>query len=1276
LGGKEMLITENQLDEWSRRNSRDAQGTIVELVWRLVAASCPKPKERRFPLSDSIGQHGPDGILEVAFSFEPFIPDSRSYWEIGAGLDPHDKATKDYKSLTEVVPEHIRLDTTFIFVTPLSGRRGWEYSWKEEAQAPWLEERRKKGEWKNIQIIDGTRLVDWLKQFPAVEFWLAQKIGGIPTSQIEIPTHHWSVLSSTAAPPLLTPELFLSNRDEAISKLDEVFNGSLVQLKLTTHYVDQVIDFVAAYLASLDSEAQVDVVGRCLVVSGAEAWSTICNQPQWKNHILIADASLDLTGDAGSKLIQKARGAGHAVISGGPHGGIPDTSSVPLPAPLMHQIQESLKKAGYKEGRARALAQKSGGNLSSLLRCIQNLSVAPAWAERSNATDLAIAVILGSWSNKSEADRIVVEKLSAKAYGEWIRGMQEMAVRPDTPLIQRDGGWKFIARYEGWYWLGPHLYDDHLDRFREIVTEVFREIDPKFDLPPDQRFAASVHGKVLAHSRRLRNAVAETLALLGSHPDALQSCSLGKAEMIAALTIREIFSEADWYRWASLNDLLPLLAEASPREFLDAVDKALQKNPSPFDQIFAQEGDSLFGGNYLTGLLWALETLAWDANHLTRAVICLGELAERDPGGQSGNRPANSLKTIFLPWAPQTCASVAKRTAAIKTLLMELPKVGWKLLISLLPDQHSVSFGSRKPAWRVTISDEWRDGVSIKEYWEQVNAYAELVLNQAKKDASKLAELADHLENLPNPARAEFLEYIASDSVVSMSIEERLPIWNKLVDLVSKHRKFADAKWAMQSKQVDEIESLAERLAPDTPFFRHQRFFSESDHDLFEEKGDYEKQVQNLEKRRQDAVSEVAGTEGVSAVLTFAKNVKSPWRVGISYGTLAKLEDDKVVLPHLLEQKAENESLFQFVGGYVRGKFYSKGWEWVDGIQMLDWTAVEKGQFLAFLPFDQATWERVKKLLGDDQSPYWSKTSANPYETKTGLDYAVDQLLRHGRPHAALGCLQKLAYDKQPIKNEQAVKVLMDAIKLPEKLNSMDVYEIVELIKFLQEDTDTNPDDLFQIEWGYLQLLDGHRGTTPKLLWQRLGEDPKFFCEVIQLVFRSKKPEASEDEVTEERRKIATNAYHLLSEWRRPPGQRDDGLYDGDAFKSWINIVKKECLESGHLEIALIMVGHVLIYAPPDPDGLWMHRSVAEVLNAKDAEDIRDGFRTELYNSRGVHSIDPTGNAERELAKKYSQKAEAIEDAGYHRLAIVLRDLAKEYEYEAQRVSSRDQPND
>jgi hypothetical protein len=216
-------------------------------------------------------------------------------------------------------------------------------------------------------------------------------------------------VSSIGQPPPLTPDLFLASRTEASAKLKETYDGTTIQLKLTTHYPDQVVDFVSAYLASLDNESRADAVGRCLIVSGIDGWKTICNHSQVRNHIFIADAALDLCGDTGTKLIQMARRRGHAVIFGGSFGGIPDPASVPLPMPRSHQIQEALERAGYNEERARALGQRSGGNLSSLLRCLQNLSVLPEWAERSEAAELAIAVLLGSWSEESDADRTVAE---------------------------------------------------------------------------------------------------------------------------------------------------------------------------------------------------------------------------------------------------------------------------------------------------------------------------------------------------------------------------------------------------------------------------------------------------------------------------------------------------------------------------------------------------------------------------------------------------------------------------------------------------------------------------------------------------------------------------------------------------------------------------------------------------------------------------------------------------------------------------------------------------
>ena len=75
---------------------------------------------------------------------------------------------------------------------------------------------------------------------------------------------------------------------------------------------------------------------------------------------------------------------------GGMPMGIPHPNRASIASPKSYQVREALQDAGYNEERARNLAQKSDGDLGSLLRCIQNLSLMPEWAQGSDAAELAI----------------------------------------------------------------------------------------------------------------------------------------------------------------------------------------------------------------------------------------------------------------------------------------------------------------------------------------------------------------------------------------------------------------------------------------------------------------------------------------------------------------------------------------------------------------------------------------------------------------------------------------------------------------------------------------------------------------------------------------------------------------------------------------------------------------------------------------------------------------------------------------------------------------------
>jgi len=889
------------------------------------------------------------------------------------------------------------------------------------------------------------------------------------------------------------------------------------------------------------------------------------------------------------------------------------------------------------------------------------------WRQGPLANALAIAFLLGGWDEGTVADRNVAEQLANEEFVKWIAKLREIIQDPASPVTLRNRKWAVTRNLETWNMFALRLFDAHLDRLHEVATAVLSEPDPAFDLPANERYAARIHGKVLQHSRSLRKGLADALALLGSRPSALRNCSAHKPETVALSVVREILGQADWILWGSLDDLLPLLAEAAPEEFLNAVEQALQNKPCPFEELFGQESSGIMGRNYMVGLLWALETLAWDETYLSRVTLILGELSIIDPGGNWGNRPANSLRTIFLPWLPQTIATAEKRYAAIRALKKEVPTSAWNLLIGLLPKLHQSSSDSHKPVWRETIPADWKKGVTEKEYWDQVSHYADTAVEMASENLARLAELVATLDSLPKAAFEKLLDHISSSTVTGLPEEKRTPIWSALTEFAAKHRRYSDAPWALSADLVTKVERVAESLGPKSLISLYGRLFTMRDLDLYEtDTEDWQKAEQHLEERRQDAVRKIYASGGIAEVLRLARSADSPIRVGASLGVIAQEVTDSEILPQLL--KDDDRAVSEFVSGFVRARYQTMGREWADQICTSKWSASQIGRFLTYLPFTIETWKRAEELLGANETLYWSEVSFNPFQAAGKLDVAIDKLLKHNRPNAALDCLRCGLHRSHRLDRLRTVKALLAAVRTQEDPSVMDPHNVIELIKTLQDDPKTDRNDFCSIEWSYLPILDGRRGVFPKLLQRRLATEPHFFCEVIRSVFRSGNERSTETEPSEQEKNLALRAYQLLHGWKVPPGTLPSGGFAGENLTAWLEVVKSECEASGHLEVALNRVGNVLVFAPPDAAGLWIDRSVAEVLNTRDADAMRRGFRVGLMNLRGAHFVDPTGKPEKELARKYNQQADAVESAGYPRLASTLRGVADFYCQEAERI--------
>lgn len=724
------------------------------------------------------------------------------------------------------------------------------------------------------------------------------------------------------------------------------------------------------------------------------------------------------------------------------------------------------------------------------------------WTTDPSVSSLALTILIGSWRDEIHCDQAVVTELLDITYKQWLDKGREIIQYSDSPLSLKNGIWRISDRVSLWEFLGTWILDHNLETFRELSLTVFKESNPAFELPAEDRLMAGIYSKTPQYSSELQNGISEGLAILGSFPGALSNCMQGKAEGVCRSVLRTLLTEADWVRWGSLNDLLPALAEACPSEFINLVEKALGQTNCPFDELFSQEGAGIFGENYLTGLLWALESLAWDEQYLIRVCVALGDLASHDPGGQWANRPLNSLVCILLPWLPQTLAPEEKRLIAVQTVCSECPDIAWDLLIQLFPNQHQTSSGSHKPRWRKIIPEGWKESISNQAYWSQTRSYVNLAIDFAGEDIERLSVLVDHFAKIPEDAADRLLKTLSTSTVLELAESQRYLIWRSLMNLINKHRKYSDKDWALTPARVDQIEQTADKIAPTNPSVLHRLLFDNQDHDLFDKVGNWEDQRKRLQASRDAAIAEIHQRGGIGEVVHFAESVSLSSKAGYALGAINDPAVDSALFPSFLSSRQGPQK--DLISNYTYRQYQLNNDQWCDSLTVSGWTPEQIGIFASYLPFTQEVWGHVSDWLQNSEGQYWTRVNPNPYQAEENLAYAIEKFVEYGRPYAAIDCLSVMLYDKQPIDSGQCIQTLLAAVSSTESHHSADRYDIVEIIKYLQMEPSTNPKELVKVEWAYLSLLSEGGGATPRSLEEALANDPEFFCSILQLAYRPK----------------------------------------------------------------------------------------------------------------------------------------------------------------------------
>ncbi len=1266
------LIDNHDIDSWA--SSHAAKSKFPYWVRELIQASV-SPQELRLPHGDAVWMPGLDGVV-FCKSTHPYVPDGGSVWEIGTNNNFRTKAERDYYKRLEdkldddgnPIRKMDRSNTVFVFVTP----RPWS------DKSTWEQERKKDGLWKDVRVIDGEEIKNWLESAPAVALRFASEIKRVPETglwTIEQAWDDWSQLSE----PATSEELVIAGREEQEKELLQKLAGPPETYTIRADSPREAWGFALAAIRRIDKELERENFLSRTIIAQDEATANGLRH-RLNLIVVLKQASEGVSGTL-------AKSGCHVIVPEGNNFFGETRNAIVLSRPTLRKFTESLQnmppltKSGTSDSAAWAEREARACGLSVTI--FQRLNphanaTPPAWAKRDDVGKLIPALLAGRWDSDNKNDQTILCQLAGLSeYGDVVDQLKTFLHVNEPPLRKLQEKWTLSAPVDAFQLIASHLGHSDLTRFKAAFIEVFGRIDGKVELPPDEWFFHS-DGEAV-HSTWLRTGLAETLLLIRERGERARIDSV-TPRAYAEEVIRSIPGlRCDWRVLASIRDQYPMLMEAAPDPLLESLELLLEAASADMQRLF-EEGEGIFGGGSMhTGMLWGLETLAWNPKYLARAALLLAHLAKIDPGGRLVNRPINSLREIFLWWHPGTNAGLESRLSTIDQILKHYPEVGWELLEKMLPNSGSrVSHGTRKPRWNTSgqVADDLRTPRGQMEY---LGAIIDRAIERLGSDAERWRVALESLDAFSMSQRESVIQKLEDLSQSTLSIESRNSIWEMLRELTTNHKAFQDTDWALPKDVLTRLETTLSRFSPTDPVERHRWLFESWFPERPNSSEKFDEAKQQIRKNRYDAVGEIFDVQGLKGLLDLGQSCRFPGLV--AEAAVSKLPNIKAVrslLDFSIQAGGDGVSFASQISG-AANRHYGTAWQnnIVQGIKSGAWTPNISAQLLSLWADTKDTWNLIAELGSEISNEYWRlKIFSLSTTEKEDQIYQIKQLLSAGR---AIEVLHDLAYHGTITPSDILVQVLDSAVEHLASLATKDEiqklaissYDLAKYLDLLRSRNDLPDQEIARREYQILPLL-GHRESSGLSIHRIMAQDPKFFVDVVCDVFLPKNSERTQNMgPNDEAKSRAQSGYRLLDGMSTIPGDSGDGDIDEIQLGQWINGVRKHAEEHDRLEVSEIYIGHILAHAPQDPnDGGWPHRTIRNVFEEiSNKSKITQGLIVERHNMRGVYtkSLYEGGAQERQLADQYLSWAKLCQ-LKWPSMAHILNKIADSWTKEAERA--------
>lgn len=1237
------IIQTSNLESWA---GLAVANTKFPYYVRALICAVIRPEKLRMPFGDAVWLPGFDGEL-VNSEDSRFVPTGKSVWEVGTGDDYMGKANDDFKK--RVVKD---AETTFVFVTPMI--------WEKKSKDEWIGKRLDKG-WKDVRVIDGVDLVDWLEYAPAVSLQWASEMGFIPDEGLQASEQAWEYWSRLTDPPT-SEELVVAGRQEQEDALISRLVGQPRTFAVRGDSPREAWGFVLAAMRRVPREEdRVKLDARTIVVNDEQVANSL---PHLRNHIIVLkQAHKQVSGYLSSKGCYVVIPEGNDARSG--------RDVITLSRPTRHEFAGALERMSLPQDKAEQAARACGLSVTILQRHMPHANYErPRWCNDPNISHLLPAVLAGRWDGRNESDRNILCKLAGVDDYSTVEQYLQNFLWVDEPPLQRLGEmWSLTAPADAFHLTARSLTSSNLARFKATFQDVFGKIDPKVEVPLDDWIYVDIRGEQ-GHSDWLRSGMAETLLLIAERGQDACLTSVSSPRVYVEEVVRELPGlNNDWRLLASLRDQYARLMEAAPRPFLGSLERMLETRPNNLRALFV-EGSGIFGGAMHTGLLWGLEIMAWSPDYLSRVALVLTQLASLDPGGRMANRPINSLREIFMWRHPGTYASIEQRLDAIDLILEREPDIGWKLLVELLPIAPPLLvYGTAMPRWRDfgELPQELRNGTG---HFHYLSAIIDRALDRANNDPDRWKPLLESLATMNHSQLDRAFDQLETAADSAIPVDVKAALWETLRDFIYRYRTYQGR--SLTNAQINRLEVILPRLAPNDPIKRYGWLFNEWLPDLpnYEENLDLRKE--QVKELRQKAIDDTLSKHGIEGLVQVGITCKHPGYVAaIAVPLIHNINDLRSLIQRAIAAGDAGVSLIEQVSAQA---YQLHGQLWHDQVgydaKAENWSPAVTAALLSWWPDVRATWDTAVALGAETE--YWHR---KPIFTINGsseeIVYQIDHLIMAGR---ATGGLHRIALQGEGVPIEALVRLFEATLnelaqtQTPKQLG-LNSYDIRRFLANLRQREDISPEKLAQMEYQALSLIktSDTRGLT---LYKFMVNNPNFFVDLLCDAFRPHHRDKSADtELTPQERFKAEAAFSLLRGIDRIPGQNEENLIDKEAILKWVRAVRKRAAEVDRAAIADQHIGQLLARSPEDPqDGGWPHEAVRNVIEELAADEIERGLILERHNMRGFYSkpLYEGGRQERILAGQYRDWAN-LSRKRWLRVARVLDTIAQMWEERARR---------